>query len=320
MPLRRFRRQYEQLSQFVKGRIIGMMKAGWSARRDARQLGSSDCVVRSDESRFNLSSDDNLVFSDESRFNLSSDDNLVFSDESKFNLSSDDNLVFSDESRFNLSSDDNLVFSDESRFNLSSDDNLVFSDESRFNLSSDDNRVRVWRPRGERLNPVFASQRHTAPTAGVMVWGAIAYNTLSPLVLIRDTMTAQRHVHDILQPHVLPLMQRHPGTIFQQDNARPYTERPVQDCHHTVTTLPWPARSSDLSPIKHIWDHFARRVVHPTSLSELESRLQQIWNVCLKTSYRTCMPQCRIVSHRAFALEGVQQGVKSSVLLPFSLK
>ncbi|GFW18412.1 uncharacterized protein TNCV_1184401 [Trichonephila clavipes] len=33
---------------------------------------------------------------------------------------------------------------------------VVFSDESRFNLSSDDNRVRVWRPRDERLNPAFA--------------------------------------------------------------------------------------------------------------------------------------------------------------------
>ncbi|GFT12109.1 hypothetical protein TNCV_726871 [Trichonephila clavipes] len=37
---------------------------------------------------------------------------------------------------------------------------------SRFNLSSDDNHVRVWRPRGEHLNPAFALQRHTAPTAG----------------------------------------------------------------------------------------------------------------------------------------------------------
>ncbi|GFV80762.1 transposable element Tcb2 transposase [Trichonephila clavipes] len=89
--------------------------------------------------------------------------------------------------------------------------------ESRFNLSSDDNRVRVWRPRFERLNPAFALQRHTAPTAGVMVWGAVAYYTLSPLVLIHGTthMTAQRYVHVILQPHVLPLMQRLPGAIFQ---------------------------------------------------------------------------------------------------------
>ncbi|GFU00873.1 uncharacterized protein TNCV_4820001 [Trichonephila clavipes] len=46
MLLRRFRRQYEQLSQFERGRIIGMMEAGWSARRVVHQLGRSDCVVR----------------------------------------------------------------------------------------------------------------------------------------------------------------------------------------------------------------------------------------------------------------------------------
>ncbi|GFT93146.1 transposable element Tcb2 transposase [Trichonephila clavipes] len=97
---------------------------------------------------------------------------------------------------------------------------LVFSDESRFNISSDGNRVRVWRPRGERLSPAFALQRHTAPTAGVMVWGVIAYNTRSPLILIRGTMTAQWYVHDILQPHMLLLMQGLPEAIFEQGNAR----------------------------------------------------------------------------------------------------
>ncbi|GFX02814.1 transposable element Tcb1 transposase [Trichonephila clavipes] len=54
-------------------------------------------------------------------------------------------------------------------------------------------------PRGYRLNPAFALQRHTAPTAGVMVWDAIAYNTRSPLVLICGIMTAQRYFHNILQ-------------------------------------------------------------------------------------------------------------------------
>ncbi|GFX72761.1 transposable element Tcb1 transposase [Trichonephila clavipes] len=44
-----------------------------------------------------------------------------------------------------------------------------FSYESRFNLSIDDNHARVCTPRGERLGPAFALQRHTAPTAGVMV-------------------------------------------------------------------------------------------------------------------------------------------------------
>ncbi|GFU56449.1 transposable element Tcb2 transposase [Trichonephila clavipes] len=127
--------------------------------------------------------------------------------------------------------------------------------ESSFNLSSDENRVRVWRPRGERLNPAFALQRHTTTTASVMVWGVISYNTRSPLVLIHGTMTAQRSDHDILQPHVLPLMQRLSGDIFQQDNARPYTARVSQDCLHIVTPLPWFAGSPDLSPIEHILDH-----------------------------------------------------------------
>ncbi|GFX62095.1 transposable element Tcb2 transposase [Trichonephila clavipes] len=71
-----------------------------------------------------------------------------------------------------------------------------------------------------------------------MVWGAIDYNIQSLLVLIRGTMTAQRYVHNILQPHVLPLMQRLPGVLFQQDNARPHTARVSQDCLRTVTNLP----------------------------------------------------------------------------------
>ncbi|GFU71183.1 transposable element Tcb1 transposase [Trichonephila clavipes] len=91
-------------------------------------------------------------------------------------------------------------------------------------------------------------------------------------------MTAQWYVRDILQPHVMPLMQRVSKAIFQQDNARPHTARVSQDSLRTVTTLPWPALSLGLSPIEHIWDHLGRGVGHPTSLNELETRLLQIWN------------------------------------------
>ncbi|GFT66929.1 transposable element Tcb1 transposase [Trichonephila clavipes] len=92
-------------------------------------------------------------------------------------------------------------------------------------------------------------------------------------------MTAQRDVHDILQPHVLPLVLQLPFSfLFQQDNAQPHTARVSQDCLRTVTTIFVPSRSRDLSPIEHIWDHLERRVKHPSSLNELEARLQQIWN------------------------------------------
>ncbi|GFU06459.1 transposable element Tcb1 transposase [Trichonephila clavipes] len=91
-------------------------------------------------------------------------------------------------------------------------------------------------------------------------------------------MTAQQYVPDTLQPHVLPLMQRLPGAIFQQDNVQPHTAGVSQDCRCTVTILPWPARFPDLSPIEHISDHLGRQVGHSASLNELEARLQQIWN------------------------------------------
>ncbi|GFW73654.1 transposable element Tcb2 transposase [Trichonephila clavipes] len=81
-----------------------------------------------------------------------------------------------------------------SRRPLPEGNQVFFSDKSRFNLSSEDNRVRVCRLRGERLNPVFALRKHTTPTAGVMVWGAMAYNTQSPLVLIHGTMTSCNHI------------------------------------------------------------------------------------------------------------------------------
>ncbi|GFX91195.1 transposable element Tcb2 transposase [Trichonephila clavipes] len=71
-------------------------------------------------------------------------------------------------------------------------------------------------------------------------------------------MIAKGYVHDILQPHVLPLMQRLPGAIFQQENTQSHTARMSQDCLRTVIALPWPSRSPDLSPIKHIWDNLER--------------------------------------------------------------
>ncbi|GFU05290.1 hypothetical protein TNCV_964731 [Trichonephila clavipes] len=45
MPLRRNRRQYEQLTDFDRGRIIGLREAGWSNRRIGRHLGPGDMVV-----------------------------------------------------------------------------------------------------------------------------------------------------------------------------------------------------------------------------------------------------------------------------------
>jgi hypothetical protein len=44
------------------------------------------------------------------------------------------------------------------------------------------------------------------------------------VVHIPGNLTAQRYCDEILQPHVLPLMQQN-GARFQHDNARPHTAR-----------------------------------------------------------------------------------------------
>ncbi|GFW92188.1 transposable element Tcb2 transposase [Trichonephila clavipes] len=103
---------------------------------------------------------------------------------------------------------------------------FVFSNESRFLLGTDDNRVRVWRRPGERYNSPHTVLRHTA---GVMVWGAIAYDSRSTLIVIRGTLTGQRYVDDILRPLVGWFLNGFPGAIFHEDNARPHTARVAQD-------------------------------------------------------------------------------------------
>ncbi|GFW81610.1 uncharacterized protein TNCV_2882871 [Trichonephila clavipes] len=110
-----------------------------------------------------------------------------------------------------------------------------------------------------------------------MVWGTIAYNTRSPLVLIRSTMTAQRYVHDIQQPHVLQLMQWLPGTIFQRDNARLHTARVSQlspPLYYPSLACPIPRFVSSQAYL----GSFGMVSWVSTSLNELEARLQQIWN------------------------------------------
>ncbi|UYV72116.1 hypothetical protein LAZ67_9001869 [Cordylochernes scorpioides] len=167
---------------------------------------------------------------------------------------------------------------------------VVFSDESRFCLSSDSRRVRVWRRRGERSNTAAIVERPTVRQRGIMVWGAIEYDSRSPLLRIQGTMTAQRYVDDVLRPVTLPYLQGVPNALYQQDNARPHTARISQQVLQDVQMLPWPPYSPDLSPIEHVWDIIGRRLhalSQPRSEDELWQMVEREWRAIPQDAIRT---------------------------------
>ncbi|GFU98756.1 transposable element Tcb1 transposase [Trichonephila clavipes] len=110
-----------------------------------------------------------------------------------------------------------------------------------------------------------------------MVWGDIACNTRSPLVLISGTMAAQWYINDHPATTCVATHATAPKNIFFYKTMPDLTRL---GCFKTVSVLLLPFLclsdpqiylQSSISGI--IWDGG-----HPTSLNELEARLQQIWS------------------------------------------
>ncbi|GFY33847.1 transposable element Tcb1 transposase [Trichonephila clavipes] len=253
MPGKYARRYFSQLSEFERGLIIGMKTADWSTRRVAGHVDRSECAVRncwehwtregthawktrSGATRKTTRREDRrivrqaLVDPIGTRSTIRADVGVATVPQTISRHLAEANLK--SKRRFRA-----LPLTPEHRqqrlqwcqarsvWNVTDWQKVVFSDESRLVLGTDDNRVRVWRLPGERYNSPYTVLRHTARTAGVMVWEAIAYDSRSTLIVLRGTLTGQRYVDDILRPHVGPFLNGLPGAIFQQDNARPHTAR-----------------------------------------------------------------------------------------------
>ncbi|GFT17446.1 transposable element Tcb2 transposase [Trichonephila clavipes] len=167
MPLRRFRRQYEQLSQFEKERIIGMMKAGWSASPRQTSHREDRHIVRNARVQPTASS---AAIQAQVAPSLGApvSSRTIRRCLAKGHLGSRCPLsvlpLTPTHRRLRLE-----WCCTRGNWTAAEWIQVDFSDESRFNISSDDNRVRVWRPRGDHLNPAFALHLHTAATARVMV-------------------------------------------------------------------------------------------------------------------------------------------------------
>ncbi|GFX31516.1 HTH_Tnp_Tc3_2 domain-containing protein [Trichonephila clavipes] len=193
MPLRRNRRQYEQLTDFDRGRIIGLREAGWSNRRIGRPLGRSDMVVArcwqqwitegrvyrregSGRPRNTNDREDRAI----RRVATSAPTTSLASIQR--HLPPSRHPVPSRETirrrltevglrsrrplrRLPLTPHHRQCRLDFCRpratWSVTDWRRVIFSDESRFSLSADDHRTRVWRRTGQRSDPAFIVERHT---------------------------------------------------------------------------------------------------------------------------------------------------------------
>jgi transposase len=88
-----------------------------------------------------------------------------------------------------------------------------------------------------------------------MVWGVKAKRDRTTLVVVAGNLTGIRCRDEIVQRYVIPFIQAQANNVtFHQDNARPHVMRVVRDylTQQNADLLPWPAVSSDLSPIEHV--------------------------------------------------------------------
>ena len=140
-----------------------------------------------------------------------------------------------------------------------------------------------------------------------MVWGGICGQQRTDLIVIDGNLTAHCYIDQILRPILLPFLQHQPRLLFHQDNARPHTARVVQQffAANNVNVLSWPARSPDLSPIEHLWDHLGQRIERrpnpPMNRDQLVQTLSQEWRAIPDAVIRRLTNSVRCRAH-AFIL------------------
>lgn len=173
---------------------------------------------------------------------------------------------------------------------------ILWTDESRFTLDYADGRVRVRRLRGERFSDCCIKEHDRHGGGSLMIWAGVWGSGRTPLVRINGTLDAQKYRTQIVLPFIVPTVQDYHLTL-QQDNARPHVARIVSQTleENHVPILPWPSRSPDFSPIEHLWDELGRSVRHdcihptPTNLNELMRMLEEKWNAISPETIRNAV-------------------------------
>ncbi|GFY26627.1 transposable element Tcb2 transposase [Trichonephila clavipes] len=113
---------------------------------------------------------------------------------------------------------------------------MLTGDASHFQLCFENHRRRVWIHLGQRAYSAFTIERDTSSQLGVMVWGAISFDSRTPLGVIRGTLTAQREeAHFWLNGYV----NKQNCRIWSEANPQVCVETPLHPEKLTVWCALW---------------------------------------------------------------------------------
>jgi hypothetical protein len=106
-----------------------------------------------------------------------------------------------------------------------------------------------------------------------------------PVQIVNGNLIGVRYLNEIIQRHVLQLIQRQQNHItLPQDNASPHVASVARDCfvEKKVDVLLFPTVSLELSAIEYVWDvmeqHLRCLLNQPVTFADLGQALTNIWS------------------------------------------
>ncbi|GFY11329.1 transposable element Tc1 transposase [Trichonephila clavipes] len=241
MPGKRARRHFSQLSEFERGLIIGMKTAGWSTRRVAGQVDRSECAVRNCWKQWTQGTHARKTGSGATSKTTRREDRRIVRQA----------LVDPTVTRSTIRADLGVAIVPQTISRHLVEANLKFKRPlCALPLTPEHRQLRLqWCQDRSMWN--------------VTDWQKVVFSDESWFVLGTDDHRVR--------------VCRRPGAILQQDNARPHTARVAQDVLRHFQTLPWLARSPDLSSVEHVWDQLKRQMPSCHSVHDLELTVQDLW-------------------------------------------
>ncbi|GFW78750.1 transposable element Tc1 transposase [Trichonephila clavipes] len=225
MPGKRARRHFSQLSEFECGLIIGMKTAGWSTRRVAGQVDRSECAVRNCWEKWTREGTHaRKTGSGATRKTTRREDRRIVWQA----------LMDPTVTRLTIRADVGVAIVKQTISKHLAEANLKSKRPFRaLPLTPEHRQLRLQWCQARSMWNVTDWQKIVFSDEFRFVWGTDD-----------NRVRVWRHPGSFLNGL--------PGAIFLQDNARPHTARVAQDFLRHFQTLPWPARSPDLSPVEHV--------------------------------------------------------------------